>query len=200
MWAHIIRAAFGLICGVKIEVRGLEKLPKGAALIAAKHHGMFDVVAPFTYLDDPCFVLKKELMWLPVFGWFSAKTRMIPVDREAHAKALKKLVTDTRDRLQEARQIIIFPEGTRTAPGAAGDYKPGIAALYRDMGVECYPIATNSGVCWPAHGFMRRPGTVVFEVLDPIPAGLKRGQFMSELESRIETASLALLDQASAKA
>jgi 1-acyl-sn-glycerol-3-phosphate acyltransferase len=193
IWAWVVRWGFQAICGVKIEFRGLERLPKGAALIAAKHQGMLDVVVPFTFLDDPCFVMKKELMILPVFGWFAWKTGMIPVDREAHAKALKKLVTDTRARLKDARQIVIFPEGTRTAPGAPGDYKPGVAALYRDLEVPCWPIATNSGQCWPAHGFMKRPGKVVFEVLEPIPAGLKRGQFMSELESRIETASNALL-------
>jgi 1-acyl-sn-glycerol-3-phosphate acyltransferase len=138
-------------------------------------------------------VLKKELMILPFFGWHAWKTGMIPVDRSAGAAALKKMVADVHDRLKTARQIIIFPEGTRIAPGETGDYKPGVAALYRDLGVPCYPVATNSGTSWPAHGFMRRPGKVVFEFLEPIPAGLKRGQFMSELETRIETASKALL-------
>jgi 1-acyl-sn-glycerol-3-phosphate acyltransferase len=194
VWAWVARGSFEAICDVRVEIRGLEYAPAGAALIAAKHQGMFDVIAPFTVLDDPCFVLKKELMWLPIFGWFSWKTGMIPVDREAHAKALKKLVTDTRDRLKDARQIVIFPEGTRTAPGEAGQYKPGVAALYRDLGVPCHLIATNSGVCWPAHGLMKRSGRVVVEFLEPIPAGLKRAQFMAELESRIEKASLALLD------
>lgn len=193
LWAHIASWGFRTMCGVEIEVRGAEKLPKGAALIAAKHQGMLDVIMPFTFLEDPCFVLKKELMILPFLGWMAWKARMIPVDREAHAKALMKLVADTRDRLREARQLVIFPEGTRTEPGASPEYKPGVAALYRDLEVECWPIATNSGVCWPAHGFMKHRGKVVFEVLEPIPAGLKRAQFMSELESRIETASKALL-------
>ncbi len=193
LWAKTASGAFQLFCGVSVEVRGLQHLPKGAALIAAKHQGMFDVIAPYGFLDDPCFVLKKELMLLPFFGWHAWKTGMIPVDRSAGAKALKKMVVDARKRLKEARQIVIFPEGTRTAPGETGDYKPGVAALYRDLGVPCYPVATNSGVCWPAHGIMRRPGKVVFEFLEPIPAGLKRGQFMSELETRIETASRALL-------
>lgn len=193
LWAKVVSGAFQVMCGVSVEMRGLEHLPKGAALIAAKHQSMFDVIAPYSYLDDPCFVLKKELMWLPFFGWHAWKTGMIPVDRDAGAKALKKMVADTRNRLKDARQIVIFPEGTRTEPGEAGDYKPGVAALYRDLGVPCYPVATNSGACWPAHGFMRRPGKVVFEILEPIPAGLKRGQFMTELETRIETASRALL-------
>lgn len=193
LWARIAARAFQVLCGVTIEVRGAEKLPKGAALIAAKHQGMLDVIVPFLVLEDPCFVLKKELMVLPFLGWMAWKARMIPVDREAHAKALKKLVADSRDRLKDARQLVIFPEGTRTEPGAPGEYKPGVAALYRDLEIDCWPIATNSGQCWPAHGFMKRPGKVVFEVLDPIPAGLKRAQFMSELETRIETASTALL-------
>jgi 1-acyl-sn-glycerol-3-phosphate acyltransferase len=193
LWAWGVRAGFSAICDVTVEVRGLEHRPIGPALIAAKHQGMFDVVVPFTFLDEPCFVMKKELMVLPFFGWFARKMKMIPVDRQAHAKALRKLVADARARLAEGRQIIIFPEGTRTQPGAQGDYKPGVAALYRDLGLPCHLIATNSGQCWPAHGFLRRPGKVVFEFLEPIPAGLKRAEFMVELERRIETASRALL-------
>jgi 1-acyl-sn-glycerol-3-phosphate acyltransferase len=193
LWARVVCAGFSAICGVKVEVRGLEHRPTGPALVAAKHQGMFDVIAPYTFLGEPCFVMKKELMLLPVFGWFSWKMKMIPVDRQAHAKALRKLVADSRVRLAEGRQILIFPEGTRTEPGAQGDYKPGVAALYRDLGLPCHLIATNSGQCWPAHGLIRKPGKVVFEFLEPIPAGLKRGEFMAELERRIETASRALL-------
>jgi 1-acyl-sn-glycerol-3-phosphate acyltransferase len=192
-WASLVRFGFSGFCNVEVEIRGLEHRPTGPALIAAKHQGMFDVVAPFTFLDQPCFVLKKELMALPFFGWFAWKTRMIPVDRSAGASALKSMVVAARARLAEGRQIIIFPEGTRTAPGAQPDYKPGVAALYRDLGLPCHLIATNSGQCWPAHGFIRKPGKVVFEFLEPIPAGLKRGEFMAELEKRIETASNALL-------
>ncbi|HEY3814771.1 MAG TPA: lysophospholipid acyltransferase family protein [Caulobacteraceae bacterium] len=193
LWAWQANVAFQLICGVRVEVRGRERLPKGAALLAGKHQSMFDIVAPYGFLDDPCFVMKHELMQLPLFGWHARKTGMISVDRSAGATALKKMVADTRDRLQEERQIVIFPEGTRTIPGAEPDYKPGVAALYRDLDVPCYPVATNSGACWPAHGLMKRPGKVVYEILEPIPAGLKRSQFMSELETRIETASTALL-------
>ncbi len=132
-------------------------------------------------------------MPLPFFGWFAWKTKMIAVDRAAHAKALKAMVRQTRARLAEGRQILIFPEGTRTTPGEPADYKPGVAAIYRDVDAPCWPVATNSGVHWPAHGFKRYPGTVVFEFLPPIPAGLKRVEFMKQLESRIEDASTALL-------
>lgn len=193
LWARFVLFGLRWICGVKVEVRGLEHRPTGGALVAAKHQGMLDVIAPFTFLDDPCFVMKKELMPLPFFGWFAWKTRMIPVDRSAHAKALKDMVRHARERLAGGRQIMIFPEGTRTAPGVPGDYKPGVAAIYRDLEGPCWPVATNSGAHWPAHGFMRRRGVVVFEFLPPIPAGLKRAEFMAQLESRIEAASNALL-------
>jgi 1-acyl-sn-glycerol-3-phosphate acyltransferase len=193
MWAHTVLFGLRWIAGVRVEVRGLEHRPTGAALVAAKHQGMLDVIAPFTVLDDACFVMKKELMPLPFFGWFAWKTGMIPVDRSAHAKALKDMVRHARDRLARNRQILIFPEGTRAPVGAEPDYKPGVAALYRDLGVPCVPVATNSGVHWPAHGFKRYPGRVVFEFLEPIPAGLKRGEFMKRVEESIETASTALL-------
>lgn len=195
-WARSVLGAARLLCGIKVEIRGLEHRPSGAALIAAKHQGMLDVIAPFTFLDDPCFVMKQELLNLPFFGWYAKKLRMVPVDRSAQAAALRKMVNDTNERLQEVRQVVIFPEGTRTEPGAAPDYKPGVAALYRDLNYPCALMATNSGLCWPAHGFIRKPGTVVFEFLEPLPAGLKRGQFMSEMQARIEAASTRLLQNA----
>lgn len=194
LWAKT--ALFGLrwIAGVRIEVRGLENRPSGAALVASKHQGMLDVVALLALLPDACFVMKKELMPLPFFGWFAWKTGMIAVDRAGHAKALKDMTRQARRRLSEGRQIVIFPEGTRNDPGVPGDYKPGVAAIYRDLEGPCWPVATNSGVHWPAHGFRRYPGVVVFEFLEPIPAQLKRGAMMALLESRIESASLALLE------
>lgn len=193
-WARFVLFGLRWIAGIKVEVRGLEHRPTGAALVAAKHQSMLDVVAPFTFLDDPCFVMKKELMPLPFFGWFAWKTKMIPVDREAHAKALKDMVKHTRARLSDGRQIMIFPEGTRTQPGAPGQYKPGVAAIYRDVEVPCHLIATNSGQHWPAKGMTGfKPGTVVFEFLPPVDASLKRIEFMKQMEGRIETTSTALL-------
>lgn len=194
LWAKFVLFGLRWIAGVTVEFRGLEHRPTGPALIAAKHQGMLDVVVPFVMLDDPCMVMKKELLPLPFFGWFAWKTRMIPVDRQAHAKALKDMVRNARARLVEGRQIVIFPEGTRGLPGAAPDYKPGVAAIYRDLDAPCWPVATNSGVHWPAHGFRRYPGVVVFEFLPPIPAGLKRAEFMKRLEDSVETASAALLE------
>ncbi len=196
MWAHSVLFGLRWICGVRVELRGGAYRPSGPALIAAKHQGMLDVIAPFTFLEAPCFVLKKELMYLPFFGWFAWKTQMIPVDRSAGASALKQMVNQARKRLADGRQILIFPEGTRTVPGSPGDYKPGVAALYRDLGHDCTPMATNSGQHWPAHGIDRTPGTVVFELLPAIAGGLKRPEFMRQLQDRIETASTALLEPA----
>ena len=194
MWGAFVLFGLRWICGVRVEVRGLEHRPSGPALIAGKHQGMLDVIAPFTFLPDPCYIMKKELIVLPFFGWFAARTNMIAIDRSAHSAALKGMVRQARIRHAEGRQILIFPEGTRTAPGAAPDYKPGIAALYRDLDCACVPMATNAGQHWPAHGFRRTPGTVVYEFLPAIPAGLKRDAFMARLEAELEAASTKLLD------
>lgn len=195
IWALGIFALLRWVCGVRVELRGREHMPIGAALVAPKHQCMFDVFAQFAWLPSACFVMKKELMWIPLFGWYAAKAGMIVVDREGQAAALKKLVRDAQDRLRVPRQILIFPEGTRGEPGVKGEYKPGVAAIYREMGLPTHPVATNSGVHWPAHGFLRTPGTIVFEYLEPLPPGLKRAEFMRTLEERVETASLALLNR-----
>jgi len=156
---------------------------------------MFDTMGALLAFDDPCYVMKKELMWIPFYGWFCAKAGMIVVDREGHSKALRKLLTEGQASLKAGRQLIIFPEGTRVAPGETGEYKPGIAALYRSGDLPCIPMATNSGVHWPAHGFLRTPGTIVYEFLEPIPPGLPRPEFMRLLEERIEAGSKALLGE-----
>jgi len=192
-WGRGIYVLLAVICDIKVEIRGRHLIPSGAALVAPKHQCMFDVFSQFVWLPDSCWVMKKELMWIPFLGWFALKTQMIVVDREGGSTALKRMVKEALARFADNRQLVIFPEGTRGAPGVEGDYKPGVAALYRELGVPCAPVATNSGVHWPAHGFMRKPGTIVFEYLEPIPPGLKRAVFMETLKTRIETASMALL-------
>ncbi|WP_411287490.1 lysophospholipid acyltransferase family protein [Phenylobacterium sp.] len=193
IWASGIHVLLRVCCDVRVEIRGREHIPTGPALVAPKHQCMLDVFSQFTVLPRSAFVMKKELTWIPGFGWYAAKVRSIVVDREAHSVALKKLVREARERFAEDRQVVIFPEGTRGDPGVAGDYKPGIAALYREIDVPVHPVATNSGVHWPAHGFIRTPGVIVFEYLEPIPPGLKRAEFMRILTERIETASAKLL-------
>jgi 1-acyl-sn-glycerol-3-phosphate acyltransferase len=193
LWARCAVGMAYVLCGIRVEFRGLEHRPTGAALVAGKHMSMLDTIAPFLIFDDPCYVLKQELMKLPFFGWFAARSGMVAVQREDAAKALKKMVIDCRARLTEARQIVIFPEGTRSDPGDDADYKPGVAALYRDLDVPCHLMATNSGVYWPGHGVDRTPGVVVYEFLPPIPAGLKRPELMREMKTRLEDASNILI-------
>ena len=181
------------ICGVRMEVRGREHLPEGACLIAGKHLSMFDTNAPFLFLRDVAFVMKKELVWVPLFGWWCLKGQMIVVDREGGSASLKKMAADARDRLADNRQILIFPEGTRAKIGQVPDYKPGVALLYRELGLPCHLIATNSGAHWQNKKILKIPGTIVFEFLPPIPPGLKSREFMAQLEERLETASDRLL-------
>ena len=149
---------------------------------------MLDIVVALALFRDPCIVMKKELMWIPIFGWFSAKAGMIPIDRAAGAAAVRAMTAAATQALQDGRQLVIYPEGTRRPPGAPADYKPGIAALYRELALPCTPVATNSGLTWTGAGLAKNAGTAVYEVLPPIPAGLKRAAFMAALEREIETA------------
>lgn len=181
------------ICGIKVEVRGTQYIPTGAALVAPKHQCMLDVFAQFTWLPASAFVMKKELAWIPWFGWYANKVGCIVIDRDGGATTMRQVIREGTALFAKGRQVVTFPEGTRKAPGAPPDYKPGIAALYRELNVPVYPVATNAGVHWPAHGFIRRPGIIVFEYLEPIPPGLKRAEFMRVLEERIEAKSTELL-------
>ncbi|WP_454717042.1 lysophospholipid acyltransferase family protein [Caulobacter segnis] len=190
-WAKGLIWGLRWLADVKVEVRGVR--PTGNALVAPKHQSMFDVFSQFALLPDACFVMKKELLMVPLFGWHGLKAGMLVVDRGGHSTALKKLVRDAIERMKETRQIVIFPEGTRGAVGQPGEYKPGIAALYRELNMPVTPLALNCGSHWNK-GFIVKPGTIVFEYLEPIPAGLKRGEFMRELQTRIDTATKALED------
>jgi 1-acyl-sn-glycerol-3-phosphate acyltransferase len=193
LWSQGVILGLRVLAGVRVEVRG--QVPSGPALIAAKHQSMFDVFSQFAILPDACFVMKKELLMVPLFGWHGLKARMIVVDRDGHSAALKKLVRDSVDRMKETRQVVIFPEGTRGKVGEPGDYKPGIAALYRELELPVTPLALNCGQHWLHKSLLVQPGVIVFEYLPPIPAGLKRGEFMRELQTRIDGATKALEDE-----
>jgi 1-acyl-sn-glycerol-3-phosphate acyltransferase len=198
-WAKVMRFGAKWIAGITYEVRGLEHLPEGQIMIAAKHQSVLDTIFPTLFTNMPVYVLKQELLNLPIFGWYCRKAGLIAIDRSGQMSALKALVAQAKQRMDQGRPIIIFPEGTRHMIGAVPDYKPGVAAIYMLLGVPCVPLALNTGTSWPAKGIWRRPGKVVFEFLPVIPPGLKRGPFMEMLESRIEEASQALLDEHEAK-
>jgi 1-acyl-sn-glycerol-3-phosphate acyltransferase len=194
-WASTSVFLLRVICGVKMELRGRENLPKGAVLVAAKHQSAWDTFALLPLLDDPAVVLKQELVWIPLYGWFIPKFRMIPIERDAGASALRRMMARAKEAAGMGRQILIFPEGTRKAPGDPPDYKPGVAALYAGLGLPCVPVALNSGVYWPRRKFLRYPGTIIVEFLPAIPAGVPRREFAKRLEEAIETATARLVEE-----
>lgn len=196
LWGRTTMFWQRLIVGTRVELKAAGNIPDGPLLVACKHQSAWDTVALHAFFRDPAIVLKKELMWIPVMGWFSRKFALIPIDRSASAGALRALRGHARKAVADGRQVIIFPEGTRTVPGAPPDYKTGVALLYRDLGVPCLPVALNSGLFWPRRRLMRYPGTLTVEFLEPIPPGLDRAVFMARLEEAIETASDRLIAEA----
>jgi 1-acyl-sn-glycerol-3-phosphate acyltransferase len=187
------------IAGTKLDVRGREKLPDGPCIVAAKHQSAWETFALIPLFRDPAYLMKRELFWIPFHGWFSHKFEMIPVDRDKGPAALRRMLREAKKRIADGREIIIFPEGTRRAPGAPPDYKTGIVLLYEALGVPCVPLALNSGVFWPRRSLERRPGTIVVEFLDPIPPGLPKDEFIKRLVDAVETASARLLAEARAE-
>jgi 1-acyl-sn-glycerol-3-phosphate acyltransferase len=182
-----------VVCGIKVEWRGREKIPSGACLVACKHQSLWETFALYVILGDPTFVLKRELMWLPLFGWLARKSGMIPIDRGGRTTALARMVARARAEIARSRQIVVFPEGTRLAPDAEPRYMPGIAYLYSETDLVCVPVALNSGLFWPRRSWLRYPGTVLVEVLDPIAPGLDRRAFLAQLQNVLEEATARLV-------
>ncbi len=188
-WMSFLLWLAKVLARLDYEIRGRENLPAAPVVIAAKHQSAWDTAAFFHELDDAAFIIKKELLAIPVYGWLLRRDRMIAIDREGGSDALKKMVRDTRAALAAGRQVVIFPEGTRGEPGERLPYHPGVAALYAMTGVPVVPVAVNSGLFWGRRSFLKHPGTITIEYLEPMPLGMKRHAFMAELERRIETAS-----------
>lgn len=196
LYAQIICAGLKLICNIDTEIRGREHIPQGPFLYAGKHHCMLDIFIPFIVTSDPAIILKRELLFYPFLGWYALKTRMIPIDRAGTSKTLKAMIAAAKDRAERGRPVVIFPEGTRTAPYSEPAYQPaGISALNKALGVPIVPVATNAGLCWPARGTRRKPGKIIYEILPPIPAGLDRKALMLRLEGDLEAASNRLIEE-----
>ncbi|MCB2081985.1 MAG: 1-acyl-sn-glycerol-3-phosphate acyltransferase [Hyphomicrobiales bacterium] len=188
------------ICGIRYEFRGMERVPTDQPVIfAVKHQSAWETLVFNILLQRPCYVLKKELLTIPIFGNYMKRSWNIVVDRNGSVSALKQLVQKVTHSLERNLSIIIFPEGTRVPLGTAGKYHPGIAAIYTSTNAPVIPVAVNSGLFWPRNSFLKRPGTVVMEFLDPIPSGLKRPEFMQALENAIETATRRLEQEGLAK-
>jgi 1-acyl-sn-glycerol-3-phosphate acyltransferase len=185
------------VAGIKFELRGREKIPPGALIVASKHQSTWETFALLTLFDNPLFILKRELEWIPVFGWLLIKGRMVPVNRGAGTQALVEMTERACIELARVRQLIIFPEGTRRPAGAEPRYKYGVAHLYAAAGVPCLPVALNSGVFWPRRrALMLKPGTVVVQILDPIMPGLDKDVFFKRLQDTIEPAAARLIAEA----
>ena len=183
------------ICGLGADFRGIEKIPQGPLLVAAKHQSAWETFALLWLFDDPTFIMKRELQWIPLFGWLALKGRMIPVDRGAGSSGLNAMTERARDELMKGRQIIIFPEGTRRPAGAEPRYKYGIVRLYAGANVPVLPVALNSGLFWRRRSILRPPGTIVAQMLDPIQPGLGEEEFMARLQNDIETATARLIEE-----
>jgi 1-acyl-sn-glycerol-3-phosphate acyltransferase len=194
-WARSNNWLLRTVCGITFELRGLDRIPPGALLVASKHQSLWETFALVPLFADPAFILKRELMWLPFFGWFARKAQMIPVDRGARSQALAAISARAHIELARGRQIVIFPEGTRRPPGAEPKYKYGVVHLYAESGVACLPIALNSGLFWPRRSIRRNPGTIVAEFLDPIAPGLDKQVFFECLQQVIETATARLIEE-----
>lgn len=184
------------ICGIDDEIRGRENIPTGGFIVASKHQSAWETLRLVELFPRPSFILKRELLWLPLFGWYLRKAGMIPVDRGGGAPAIEAMIGRAKRAIREGRQIIIFPEGTRRPPLAPPAYRRGVTRLYHDLGATCLPVALNSGLFWPRRSFTHRQGTIVLACLPPIPPGRDPERFAAELQERIESATAALIDEA----
>ena len=197
IWAKGVMMLLGVLVGIRYEIRGRNNIPAGPVLIAAKHQSAWDTMIFHIIANDPAVVMKAELLKIPIYGWYCRHSRMIPIDRDTGSKAIRAMVDAAKAAAAEARPIIIFPQGTRVAPGVEAPYLPGIAALYRQLSIPVVPVALNSGVFWSRQSIRRKPGTIVLEYLPVIEPGLNRKDFMAQLEAAIEPASTRLAETAS---
>ncbi|KGF70666.1 acyl-phosphate glycerol 3-phosphate acyltransferase [Hoeflea sp. BAL378] len=181
------------IVGTTFEIEGLENIPQGGYIFAPKHQSFWDAYALLPWLDDPFYILKRELMWIPLFGQYVSKMEMIPVDRGAKGKVMAAVLERTKKEIAKGRQLIIYPEGTRRPAGAPPSYKYGIARLYRDLDVPVVPVVMHPGLFWPRRKFMRYPGHFKVQILPPIEPGMDPDVFMEKLVEVMETASDKLL-------
>lgn len=193
-YCRYVRWSARWLVGLRTEIRG--PVPEDEVLIASKHQSFLDIIMLCSVLPRPKFIMKKELVWAPILGWFALRMGCVPVDRGKRGAAIARMVEDVDKGRALPGQLIIYPQGTRVAPGVPRPYKVGTAILYDQLGQDCVPAATNVGVFWPRHGIYRKPGLAVLEFLPRIPAGLPREAFMKRLETEVETASNSLMADA----
>ncbi|GAB5470511.1 MAG: lysophospholipid acyltransferase family protein [Rhodospirillales bacterium] len=195
VWAGGVTFGAALFMGVRAEIRGREHLADKRVIVAAKHQSAWETIKLSNLVDLPATVLKRELAEMFLYGYYFRRAGMIPIDREKGAGAIRAMIRLAAKRLDEGRTIIIYPEGTRTPIGQKPRYFPGVAGLYKDLGVPVVPVALNSALYWRRGRFSKIPGRIIIEALPPIPPGLDRKTFLRELEERIETATARLVEE-----
>lgn len=178
-----------VILKLDYKIVGQHHVPEGACIIAAKHQSAWETCILNVLFGNPAIVLKKELTYVPIWGWYAKASGLIPIDRKAGVKALSVMMKAARAAKAEGRKIVIFPQGTRLKPGVRKPYKVGVAGLYQELDLPVVPMAVNSGLFWPKGAFLKKSGTITIEFLPPIPAGLARSAFLRRLESELESAS-----------
>ncbi len=186
-WATSMIVGLRVICGIRLEVTGMENLPPGGSIIAAKHQSAFDTMVWLMLVPNSVYIAKEELLQIPGWGWLARHCGQLSVDRAGGATAMRTLVRETKARLAEGRPVVIFPEGTRTAPGQRVPYQPGVAAMATASGAPVVPVATDSGCRWGRRAFRKTPGVIHISILPPLPVGLPRAALMAALEETIET-------------
>ena len=189
LWGFLLMFGLRWLAGIKCEVKGKENLPaKGPYIVASKHQSALETIAFHALLPSPAYILKKELQYIPLFGWNLKLTGCVPIDRSSGTKAMRSILQGSELRLNQKRPVVIFPEGTRTPPGATTRYNPGVGLLYEKFDVPVIPVALNSGYFWARNAFLKNPGTLTIEFLPPMPRGLEKREFIKELQDRIEKA------------
>jgi 1-acyl-sn-glycerol-3-phosphate acyltransferase len=199
VWMYGTMMLLRVVVGLRYEIRGMERVPEGPVIFASKHQSAWDTAIYYMFDKDPAYILKKELLKIPLYGLTLRKAGHIAIDRDGGMSTLKHVLRETRRAIQEKRSVIIFPEGTRTLPGEPRTYQPGVAAIYKDAGVPLIPVALNSGSFWGRSGYIKYPGCIVMEFLPPIPSGLNRKVFMKELQQQVDEASERLRLEAETK-
>ena len=197
-YCRYVRWSARWMVGLTSEIRG--PVPVDEVMIAAKHQSFFDIILICSVVPRPKFIMKQELRFAPILGWYALRIGCVPVNRGQRGQAVRKMLADVAEGRSEPGQLIIYPQGTRVAPEAKVPYKVGTGLLYEQLGQPCYPVAANVGLFWPKRGILRKPGLAVVEFLPPIPPGLPVPEFMAQLETQVEVRSNSLMAEAGFKA
>ena len=194
IWIRGIFICLKYICGVTHEMRGLTNLSDEPVIIVSKHQSAFETFALYYYLKKSFFIHKKQLFYIPIFGQYLMKHNMVSIDRAGHASTMRKMITDVKKKLDSGSTIIIFPEGTRTKPGAKADYKTGFIGIYNTSKRKLQPVALNSGLFWQKGLKVIKRGHIIIEFLPQIDIGLDKKEVLNKVENTIESATNKLLN------